>query len=76
MRQIQHIKFPALKTVYLLRSKIESVESLQRLEMPHLEFLSLSSTSNDAVENNISCVRVFAKVHLPALTELHLSTWA
>ena len=46
LRQIKEVKFPNLQDIFLIGNLIESVEGLNRIHLPKLENLFISTSSN------------------------------
>ena len=64
-KDIQPIRFPNLKNIFLLNNGIDSVEGLNRMAVPLLEMLVLSI-------NDLAQVHDLMKVHLSRLKTLLL----
>jgi hypothetical protein len=61
MKEISHIHFTALTILQLGGNRIESVEGLARVHMPHIKEISLSTYSDKLGNNNITSVGVIKK---------------
>ena len=67
VKEIAHIEFTALTKLYLVGNRIESVEGLARVHMPHIETVGLCTYSDNIADNNITSVGVMRKAAWPDL---------
>jgi hypothetical protein len=72
VKEIAHIHFTALTDLYLGDNRIESVEGLARVQMPHIELVNLSTYTDNIENNNITSVRVIRKAAWPHLISLNI----
>jgi hypothetical protein len=61
VKEIAHIHFTALTWLQLTGNKIESIEGLARVQMAHIEMLSLGTHTNNTGNNSITSVGVMRK---------------
>jgi hypothetical protein len=61
VKEIGHIHFVALTWLHLADNRIESIEGLARVQMPHTTKLYLSTDGDNIVNNNITGVGVLRK---------------
>ena len=73
VREIAHIYFTALTWLNLGRNKIESIEGLSRVQVPHICRLYLCPCGDSIDGNNITSVKVIRKADWPALEQLDIS---
>jgi hypothetical protein len=73
MKEIAHIHFTALTNLYLGSNRIESVEGLARVQMPHIELVVLSTYTVNMEINKITSVGVVRKAAWPHLHNLSSS---
>ena len=67
VEEIAHIHFNTLTCLSLGGNKIDSIEGLYRVEMPHICILHLCRYGDDIGDNNITSVGVIRKAIWPAL---------
>ena len=72
VQEIAHIHFAALITLTLAGNRIESVEGLARVQMPHIERLGLCTYTDNIDDNNITSVGVIRKAAWPRLSQLSI----
>ena len=67
MREIAHIHFTALSYLNLGGNRVDSIEGLCRVQMPHLCDLLLCTDGDNIGHNCITSVGVMRKAAWPAL---------
>jgi hypothetical protein len=72
VKEITHIHFTALVGLYLGGNRIESVEGLSRVKMPHIEWVGLGTYTDNIDSNSITLVRVIRKAAWPSLQALSM----
>jgi hypothetical protein len=72
VKEIAHIHFTALTNLYLGSNRIESIEELARVQMPHIERAFLCTYTDNIDSNNITSVGVIRKAAWPRLSYLHI----
>ena len=73
VKEITHIHFTALTTLWLGGNRIESVEGLARVHMAHIQSVFLGTYTDNIGGNNITSVGVIRKAAWPRLSELSIS---
>ena len=73
VKEIAHIHFTAIITLSVGSNRIESVEGLARVQMPHIESVSLCTYTDNIENNNITSVGVIRKAAWPRLDWLDIS---
>ena len=73
VKEIAHLHFTALTNLYLSGNRIESVEGLARVQMPHIVGVSLGTYTDNIDDNNITSVGVIRKAAWPRLKGLSIS---
>ena len=68
VKEIAHIHFTALTTLWLGRNSIESVEGLARVHMAHIQFVFLGTYTENIDGNSITSVGVIRKAAWPRLS--------
>ena len=68
VKEIAHIHFTALTYLQLGGNRIESVEGLARVHMPHIQSVSLGTYTDNIGGNNITSVGVIRKAAWPRLS--------
>ena len=56
VKEIAHIHFTALTGLWLGGNRIESVEGLARVDMPHIQSVNLGTYTDNIGDNNITSV--------------------
>jgi hypothetical protein len=72
LKEIAHIHFTALTVLYLSGNRIESIEGLARVQMPHIENMGLCTYPDNLVDNRITSVGVIRKAAWPRLSQLSI----
>ena len=67
IKEIAHVRFPALTYLSLCSNHIESVERLCRVPMPRIQKLVLSTYADTIDLNSITSVGTIRKAAWPAL---------
>ena len=73
VKEIAHLHFTALTILFLGSNRIESVEGLARVQMPHIVHMSLCTYSDNIGDNNITSVGVIRKAAWSHLKGLSIS---
>jgi hypothetical protein len=72
VKEIAHIHFTALTILNVGGNRIESVEGLARVQMPHIECVGLRTYTDNIENNNITSVGVIRKAAWPRLYRLDI----
>ena len=67
VKEIAHIHFTTLTTLWLFGNRIESVEGLARVHMTHIQSVFLGTYTDNIGDNNITSVGVIRKAAWPRL---------
>ena len=67
VKEIAHVHFTALTTLWLGDNRIESVEGLARVHMAHIQSVKLGTYTDNIDGNNITSVGVIRKAAWPRL---------
>ena len=70
VKEITHIHFTALTYLGLGGNRIESIEGLTRVQMPHIEIVGLGTYTDNIDNNNITSVGVIRKAEWPDLQKI------
>ena len=73
VKEIAHLHFTALTYLVLTGNRIECVEGLARVQMPHIEQVGLGTYTDNIDYNNITSVGVIRKAAWPHLQGLSIS---
>ena len=72
LKDISNVNFPCLKQVWFLRSDVESIEVMARINISTLEILNAGNIENNKGQNVISTIRNLRKSNWPSLKYLFL----
>ena len=67
VKEIAHIHFTVLTSLYLGGNRIESIEGLARVHMAHIKVVGLCTCNDNIGNNNITSVGVMRKAAWPGL---------
>jgi hypothetical protein len=72
LKEIAHIHFTVLTHLQLNGNKIDSVEGLVRVKMPHIKYVVLGIYLDNIANNKITSVGVMRKAAWPHLQRLSI----
>ena len=72
VKEIAHIHFTTLTTLWLGGNRIKSVEGLARVHMAHIQFVKLGTYTDNIENNSITSVGVIRKAAWPRLSLLNI----